>query len=245
MNNTSRMALAAGLLALLGSGTASAVAVSGQGTWETTLQARDIDHDGFVDAFYDTSSNLTWLADANAIKTTNYTPGDPLNPQPSGAISWFAVYNWAAHLNVDGVTGWRLPTLVDKATCYYPGSHAVCSTAVTPGTSELENLLEKTLGNQNGQLTNTGLFSNVQAGQYWTQTSVSGYPIGSTPIWTYNTANGEHVQGYQSVSATYFAWAVHTGDIAAAVPEPSTYALAIAGLAVTCFARRRSAKQPG
>ena len=45
---------------------AHAVPVPGQGTWETTLQARDIDGDGTVDAWYDTALDLTWLADANA-----------------------------------------------------------------------------------------------------------------------------------------------------------------------------------
>jgi hypothetical protein len=40
--------------------------VPGQGTWQTTLQARDLDGDGQIDAFYDTVLNITWLRDANA-----------------------------------------------------------------------------------------------------------------------------------------------------------------------------------
>src|SRR5690349_11799993 len=44
--------------------------VSGQGTWESELQARDINSDGLVDAYYDTALNLTWLADANFAKTS-------------------------------------------------------------------------------------------------------------------------------------------------------------------------------
>ena len=39
-----------------------AAAVPGQGTWETTLQARDINHDGTVDAYYDTALDVSWLA---------------------------------------------------------------------------------------------------------------------------------------------------------------------------------------
>jgi PEP-CTERM motif len=73
------------LLAL--AATAQAAGVSGQGTWETTLQPRDINADGKTDAFYDSVLKVTWLADANA---------------------------WAANLNVYGATGWRLPTLVDS-----------------------------------------------------------------------------------------------------------------------------------
>ena len=44
---------------------AQAAGVSGQGTWETTLQARDINHDGTVDAYYDSELHITWLTDAN------------------------------------------------------------------------------------------------------------------------------------------------------------------------------------
>ena len=57
---------AALLAALICAGTAQAVPVSGQGTWETTLQARDINGDMIVDAYYDSTLNLTWLANWNA-----------------------------------------------------------------------------------------------------------------------------------------------------------------------------------
>ena len=48
-----------------------AAGVPGQGTWETTLQARDLNGDSFADAFYDTSLNITWLAnwDVNGTMT--------------------------------------------------------------------------------------------------------------------------------------------------------------------------------
>ena len=45
--------------ALMNFGAVTAGPVPGQGTWETTLQARDLDKDGYADAFYDISSNLT------------------------------------------------------------------------------------------------------------------------------------------------------------------------------------------
>ena len=35
----------------------------GQGTWETTLQSRDGNHDGVVEAYYDTALNITWSRD--------------------------------------------------------------------------------------------------------------------------------------------------------------------------------------
>ena len=36
-----------------------------------------------------------------------------------------------------------------------------------------------------------------------------------------------------------YAWAVHDGDIAAAVPEPQTYALMLVGLGALALAARR------
>ena len=48
-----------------------AVGVSGQGTWETTLQGRDLDGNAATfEAYYDTVLDITWLADANAAGTT-------------------------------------------------------------------------------------------------------------------------------------------------------------------------------
>ena len=43
-----------------------AVGVSGQGTWETTLQARDFDRNtATIEGYYHTVLGITWLADAN------------------------------------------------------------------------------------------------------------------------------------------------------------------------------------
>ncbi len=86
------------LLAALAMGaSAYAAPVCGQGTWETTLQARDINNDNIVDAWYDTSSDITWLANWNA----------------NGQMTWSQAMNWAALLDVYGVSGWRLPTVTD------------------------------------------------------------------------------------------------------------------------------------
>jgi hypothetical protein len=45
-------------------------------------------------AYYDDVADLTWLANANAAGST---------------MDWAAANAWAAGLNVNGVTGWRLP----------------------------------------------------------------------------------------------------------------------------------------
>jgi len=77
---------------------AHAASVSGQGTWETTLEGRDLDGNAATfEAYYDTTLDITWLADANA----------------NGIISWDAANTWTTTLDVNGVTGWRLPTVTD------------------------------------------------------------------------------------------------------------------------------------
>jgi len=69
---------------------AHAAPLPGQGTWQTTLQARDIDHDGTVDAYFDTSLNITWFRQA-------------FFGRPS------TVTNNILGLNFSGYDGWRLP----------------------------------------------------------------------------------------------------------------------------------------
>jgi hypothetical protein len=79
-------------------GPAQAQGFPGQGTWATTLQARDINGDGVTDAFYDTVLKISWLADRNVLGTR---------------ITAASANIWARDLNVHGTTGWRLPRMKD------------------------------------------------------------------------------------------------------------------------------------
>jgi hypothetical protein len=76
---------------------AQSAPISGQGTWETTLQNRDLNGDGIADAFYDTQLNVTWLRNVNS----------------NVLMNWDAATTWARSLTVYGFTGWRLPTTND------------------------------------------------------------------------------------------------------------------------------------
>ncbi len=252
MKHTNSLSLIAGLLMLAASSAATAVAVSGQGTWETTLQARDINGDGKADAYYDTSTNLTWLADANLVKTSGYQGFGSNYPETvplsSGSLHLEIAEAWAASLDVYGVMGWRLPTVVDRTTWTSTIPHSQNTTyAIEPGTSELENLFTLTLGNSGGQLTNTGLFENVQSGSYWTSTVAADFY--TSVAWTYDPTHLTHGLGPSRPVGLppegYFAWAVHTGDVQA-VPEPGTVGLMLlGGVLSVAVARRRTIKQPG
>jgi PEP-CTERM motif len=238
---------------------AHADGVSGQGTWETTLQGRDLDPSkaGF-EAYYDTALDITWLADGSYAKTSNYAAANSF-----GRMTWDEALTWVATLSVNGVTGWRLPTMVDTGAAGCDLSYAggtdcgynVQTKDVSTGTvyNELAHLYYVTLGNkgyaapgtgatpQRGWgLNNTGPFSNAQSDHYW-----SGLVYGPAPsaTWLFDTYFG--FQDYFVKNEEASVWAVRPGDVATAlVPEPSTHVLMGLGLAAVlvvrgrCFARR-------
>ena len=141
-------ALTACLLLLnLFSTAAHAAPVSGQGTWETTLQARDFDaNPATIEGYYDTVLGVTWLADANA----------------NGTMTWDAANAWAAGLDFGaGIDNWRLPTMIDNGNdgCNYSTTggtdcgYNVQTTTDSPPYpaatvySEMASLFYDTLGN--------------------------------------------------------------------------------------------------
>lgn len=242
-----RSAIAVVAGALLSMPVAQAAVVSGQGTWEATLQGRDLDGNALngFEAYYDTALNITWLADANLAKTSGH--------DADGMMSWSAASAWAANLNVGGVTGWRLPTLVDSGApgcAQIANSDSDCGYNASTSTSELAHMFYVTLGNkgqnspsgttQSGSgLTNSGAFANLQSGPYWTGVEVpsTGY------AWFFGTGKG--IQNVSPQGNAYFAWAVHAGDVASQVgtpspvPEPESLALVLAGIGATLLMRRR------
>ncbi|MHB8744170.1 MAG: hypothetical protein ACYC9L_13725 [Sulfuricaulis sp.] len=207
---------------------ASAAPVSGQGDWETTLQARYLGGSTTPNAYYDTALNITWLADAN---------------YAGGLMYWTMANTWAANLNVNGVTGWSLPTMTDpNANANYSGpfTYSVGPYGYNnPSTSEMAHMYYITLGNKgfydasgNPQPgwgpTNTGPFSNVQSltYSYWSATE---YAPDTRNAWIFSPRDGYQGPSYKPYSD--YAWAVHAGDVgASAVPVPAAVWLFSSGL---------------
>jgi hypothetical protein len=89
-----------------------------------------------------------------------------------------------------------------------------------------------------GGLTNTGPFRNLQPargnGCYWAGQEYAG---DGSSAWQFDVFYG--AQSYNLKSNGFYAWAVRSGDVAVAVPEPQTCTLALAGLAVAFGAAKR------
>lgn len=209
---------------------------------------------------YDDVLNITWLQDANYAKTSGY--------DADGMMTWANANTWADTLvyhdsvrNVD-YSDWRLPTVIDTDTpncnTAYSGTDCGWNVQTVSGNtvfSELAHMYYVSLGNlaaydvvgvpQSGfGLSNNpansndeSLFNNLQAAIYWTATEFvppSFYALG------FDTSNG-YQDNYDRLS-DFNAWAVRDGDVAA-IPEPSTYVLMLAGLGMLGVAVRRNSKQ--
>jgi uncharacterized membrane protein YphA (DoxX/SURF4 family) len=239
-------AIALSVVMLVATSFAHAAAVSGQGNWETALQGRDLDGNlSTAEAYYDTALNITWLADANYA-------GNPMD--------WSTANSWATNLNPhgSGIIGWRLPKVVDKESgalygygddgCNFAYSGTDCGYNVDIATGEMAHMFYVTLGNKayydtsgtgpqpGWGLTNTGPFSNLGPYIYW---SATGYARASGGSWNFHFSDGH--QRYSGNTSTFYAWAVHAGDVGAAVvPVPSAIWLFGSGLAgLIGFARRK------
>lgn len=106
-------ALFSALAALATLPTAQAAPVPGQGTWQSTLQARDLDGNGQTDAFYDSVLNITWLRDANASRAADVNNFEQYCAGCGGLMTWNQANTWANNFSFGNYTDWRLPTMVD------------------------------------------------------------------------------------------------------------------------------------
>ena len=233
---------------------AGAVAVSGQGTWESTLQGRDLDgNPATFEAYYDTALDITWLASPTTAE---------------GVKDWASANAWAAGLNVNGITGWRLPTNTPVNGSSYTqvlsndGStdwgYAATTTDGTDGgwrdalgqpVSEMGHMYYVTLGNRGfcdpavpqpdctpqpgWGLTNTGPFTFPDQTTliYWSAAAPD-----SSAGWCFDFFDGEQCLTAQ-FKIVYEGWAVRDGDV---VPVPAAVWLFGSGvLALAVVGRRK------
>ena len=231
--------------------TVHAAPVPGQGTWQTSLQGRDLDGNAAngAEAFYDTILNITWLS----------TPGI------KGLQTWSSANAWATSLSIGGYSGWRLPMMVDVGEngctpddCGYNVLTKSGDVTAPGGTtySEMAHLFLVTLGNKSFfsplperefqpdyGLVNTGDFHNFRSFAYWYETK---FAPNTSVAWMLDTRDGGQyaLSTHENLEYSLYATAVHPGDIGMAIPEPGTFALlcaAFLGFAPALIRRRRGA----
>lgn len=219
--------------------TVTAQTVAGPGTWESTLQDRDLDADGVTDAFYDKALNITWLRNADLL----------------GRLTWQEAHDAAAAHKIGRAAGWRLPNMVDTGNpgCDYGRDGTDCGYNVQIVSangqvySELAHLYFVTLGNKSiygpdgaaqsdGGLTNTGKFQGFSGFGYWTDAEAG---VGAGSAFYFYTADGAQlVTTKQSQIGILL---VHDGDISPVPDMPTQFTLL---LGLTVIAWRRKSRAP-
>lgn len=62
---------------------------------------------------YDSAQDITWLADANLLRTEFFDLSDGKPGDADGRVSWTAANQWANDLVVSGESNWRLPDIIE------------------------------------------------------------------------------------------------------------------------------------
>lgn len=169
---------------------------------------------------YDDVLNITWLADANYAQTSGY--------DSDGRMNFSEANTWAAGLSYGGYDDWRLPTALNQ-----DGS-GPCS-GLNCTSSEMGHMFYNIRESWIYTGTNLTLFTHLQFGGYWFGTVDA---LNPSRAFVFGTPDN-FLQYISSQENEFYAWAVRDGDVAA-ISEPETYAMLLAGLlAMFGFGRLR------
>lgn len=165
---------------------------------------------------YDSDLQITWMQDTGYVKTSGY--------DADGFLNWDDAIIWVENLVYQGYSDWRLPQIPYGCPTLYNCDH-----------SELGHLFYTHLGGTAmNPYANSGPFVNLAAGWYWSENA-----YGYDRAWDFGFGNG--IQETTPKSYQLYPWAVRDGDVAA-VPEPSTVLLLVAGLAGLAVRKMRDEK---
>lgn len=217
--------LKAVLLAFIAvTGTAHALPVSGQGTWETNLLGRDVNGNAVAATderavfLYDTDLDITWLRDLGM----------------GGKMAWSDAILWAQTLTVGTFGGWSLPTAKN------PDGGGPCFQNECTG-SQMGHLYYVELGNEPFDTNlNWGPFLNVPPRPYFYYWSSTESAANTSLAWAFGVLDGYQYTPYKE--NRFGTVAVRAGDVlVSAVPEPESFALVLVALVAAGAATRRKA----
>jgi hypothetical protein len=213
---------------------------------------------------YDGVLNISWLQNANLAATNTFGVSGITS---DGRMNWGTATKWIDAMNGTNYLGyhdWRLPTLtpvngvsfninfrtdgssdagfnISAPSSAYPGSTAsemaymYSQNLGNPGPSFDPNLGDWSCGFSGPCFLYSGPFSNIKTdNHYWTD-RVSDFD--TSQAWVFGMSTSIQGTGYMATNYMY-AWAVRPGDVAA-VPEPETYSMLLAGLGMMGWAVRR------
>ena len=188
-----------------------------------------------ADLVYDDALNITWTRNANL-------PGSRL-------LVWADANAWAANLVFAGFDDWRLPTInLTTPTTTWTECGSVSAAACAASGNELGYMFYQNLAgllgdNKTGNQTAVGgeVLTGIQT-DYWSGTEYE--PPNFALYFLFDNSHSELFDSGREVIATVAnnpmsAWAVRSGDVSAAVPEPQTYALLLAGLGLLGWRTRQ------
>jgi len=227
------------------------------------LLGRDLNGSpGSFEAYYDTTLDVTWLADANLAMTNTFGVAG-INAQ--GRMTWNTANAWITAMNGAnylGINTWRLPEMFDinndgctvnSLASFNGGDCGYNPVSVGPQASEMASLFYDTLGNlaffntaggiQLAQLgiQNTAPFQNLGNTLYWyglETTTNSGGP--ALNAWYFGMPSGAQ-RPQDKLDPSLTAWAVFSGDVSV-VPVPAAVWLFGSALGVLGFSVRRRSR---
>jgi len=224
---------------------------------------------GSFEAYYDTTLNITWLANANLAQTNTFGVS---GINALGRMEWDTANNWITAMNAAnylGISNWRLPAMYDigndgctvnSYNSYNGGDCGYNVVSTGPQASEMASLFHATLGNLAYYTTsgavepacvgcpkwqNTAPFSNLGASNfYWfgqeTTTDSFGDDYGLPAYYAWYFGPSGAQRPQDKEGSFYNAWAVVDGDVQV-VPVPAAVWLFGSAMALLAGVRRKTA----